>query len=230
MRLSYVLLLIVVQINFCFAVIRPYPEDLNGPTGYKVRALISNYSFQDLSRQNKGVMTLAFKKLDGGYEHTALMFEVINPRAPTELTLLMVHYGGDDMCCGRVTEARVDVEPPEGVLTRAYRAQNVSDISGAVAHQDPSYTKYASWILPTASLIKGIQMGEQDSQRLADAKRLGKSADVGAKHCVNYAAKIMREVGLQKVDFWWWRPNTPSALKELTDKYIEPKPSKIWNR
>lgn len=192
-----------------FATSYAYPEDIESS---KKSFLISGASYEKLKSKKKGVMTLCFKPIKGDYDHTSLVFEYFahNSKSPS---LTMVHYGRNDGCCGG-GDKHVLINDRAHTLKTTYRAQNISNVDGKKTDIPATYTKYASWYIQNDKLLQALHQAEQDQSH--------KNEKFGS--CVKYAVKIMKKAGLEKLDFWWWWPDTPHSLRSLVSDYCRPKP------
>lgn len=179
----------------------------------KRAALISGVPYEDLNRDRKGVMTLCFRKQEGTYDHTSLVFEMFTPTTSPEISLKMIHYGQEDDCCGFGGKKRIMIDGHADTLKKVHRAIEVSNVTGDKKFVPAKYTRYASWIVLNEQLVKGLVQAEEDQKH------------DNSYNCVKYVAKIMRTVGLNNVDFGWWSTK-PENLKLLVDSHIQPKPDR----
>ncbi len=210
---SYLLLFFIIFTICCSNnVLAVHEYDENDLQLSKRTSLMSNHPYASLNQEpKKGVMTLCFKKQEGTYDHTSLVFEMFLPATPNEISLRMIHYGQEDDCCGFGGKKKIMIDNSIDTLKKVYRAVEVSNINNSRSYVPATYTKYASWVISNDELIKGLGQAEQD-------QKLNKSYN-----CVKYVSRIMRTVGLVNVDFGWWTTK-PDNLKLLVDKHITPKP------
>lgn len=188
------------------ASVSPYDQDVQDS---KSRFLVSGVSYQQMRESGKGALTLCFKEIKDSYDHVSLVFEYFTPLSQ-EVALLMVHYGRDDDCCGK---EKIMYDNRFTALSKVYRGIESSPSTGIQTYRPPIYERYASWFILNDSLLKGVAQAEKDKV-------------VGYRgNCVNYATRIMKTIGLQKLDFGWWTTK-PSNLKLLVDDHITPKPDK----
>jgi hypothetical protein len=208
------IVLIIGNVSNASAMYEHDEEDLKASK--KTPTIISSVKYEQLIQQNqakKGIVTLCFaKQKKSVFDHVSLVFEMFHPtKNPNDITLLMIHYAGiNDMC---EKNLRPKIETHIDTLKLAHRAIKDSFTSSSKMYVSGPHKKYASWILPNDMLIKGLQQVEKDINE-------GKS---NAYNCVQYVCKIMRIVGLKKVNFGWWTERAEN-LKCLVDDYIEPKP------
>lgn len=171
----------------------------------KRSSLISGAPYDQLIARDNGVVTLCFQD----DEHIGLAFEYFTPQAPGDLSVCMVHYSKLDDCCG-VGDRVVQVESVRTTLVNVHRGVRTSVSAGTQVAVTPPYRRYASWILPSRSLLAAL--GEVQKEAGGSPYRSE----------IDFARNIMQISGLRDVDFGWWR-NTPSNLKILARDYITPK-------
>lgn len=169
--------------------------------------LISGENFADLSGQQKrGVMTLCFKQDN---QEAAMVFEFF-PRGSTNLSLLMAYAGLEDTCCGaRPAAVPVVIQGPQDTLKKVYRAFDISIAAAERKYSAPTYTRYASWILPNDRLTTAVRAIEQDR----DQKLTFTNFD--------YIKRIMTQAGLENIS-----PDAPD-LKVLASAYVNPRPGRL---
>ncbi|MBA3814406.1 MAG: hypothetical protein H0X26_07970 [Alphaproteobacteria bacterium] len=201
-----------------FAGLEPYEEDV---ILAKRSFLISGIPFNERDKGN-GAMTLCFKTLKDSsgfvtYEHAALLFEMFFTMTPNDVSVQMIHYGGEDGCCGG-KNMHPWVDKDKITLPKVYRGLVKSKQTGEKVHRSATYVKYASWVLPNEALIKGYNFAYNDEKAHEDDKSLYDSYS-----CISYVQRIMQEVGLRNVEFGWWWARADN-LKILVDKHITPRP------
>lgn len=188
----------------------------------KRRFLISDApSYADLKQKNCGVMTLCIKENKGNdscelltYAHAALVFEYFSPEAPEQISLCMVHSGRQEDCCGFGGKQITIIDNRADTLKKVYRV--IKTAGAEKCFLPATYTRYASWIMPNDALLKGLSAA------------LKKNVDHG--NCVKFVTGIMKETGLQNVNFGYWL-TTPENLKIIVTHYSRPLPNwKVFSK
>ncbi|OYZ36268.1 MAG: hypothetical protein B7Y25_07880 [Alphaproteobacteria bacterium 16-39-46] len=220
-----------------------YPEDLEES---RKRCLISGFERDKLEGNTKGVVTLCYKPVGlFDFDHVALVFEMFLHESPDAISLRMVHYGINDVCCGFGGTERVWVEGEGTVLFKVHRRRVKRTTGEIIEEKDSAYVRHSSWIISNEDLLKGIEEAETDctnasidenayniKKKLKKGKDLQERAKLkleleklpsekqykGPHNCVEYVRRIMNIIGIE-TKFSWWRPNTPNHLKSLVDNH-----------
>ena len=179
--------------------------------------LISGALPDNLFQEKKGVVTLCFKDQKSKYEHSALVFEMLIPEKHDEISLRMIHFGGLDGCCGG---GRTDViiESEIDTLKKSYRALKVSAIDASEQFTNPSYERYASFVVNNESLINALDtVGKDQEKKIITYSDAGDYFSKDSHNCVSYVTKIMKNIGID-INFGW-SMRSPENLKKLVDSY-----------
>lgn len=187
----------------------------------KQSPVISGVPSQKILQENKGVVTLCFKDQKSTFEHSALVFEMLLPENPEEISLRMVHFGGIDGCCGG---GRTDVIIDEEIdtLKKAYRSIKITRTRSTTQvtqeFSSPSYERYASFIVNNESLLNALDTAQKDKEnKTVTYSDAGDFFSKDSHNCVSYVTKIMNNIGIN-IKFGW-SMRTPENLRVLVDKY-----------
>jgi len=175
----------------------------------KQRSLITGAPYTTLDQDRKGVMTLCFEK--GKSDHASLVFEYFSSKNPHEISLSMVHcWQEDDGSCFK-GKKEIRIESRVDTLKKVYRAVKKSTTESD-KYVPATYTRYASWILPNDQLMRGVAQAEEDTTKNESYSPIG------------YVSKIMKVAGLNSIDFSFLTSESESNLKDLVDKFAQPRP------
>lgn len=173
--------------------------------------LISGCKYNDLKRNDNGVITLCFSDTD----HLSLVFECFSPKDPDKIYLSMVHYSKDENCWGMGSRL-VQIDSAGKTLVKTYRGVKISMSKEEIL--SPSYKKYASWILPNKDLISSLTEVE---------KEVGEPSKYSSNE-FDYICNVMNLSGIRNTDFDFLQSRNSENMKNLVRNKMIPKPNKIY--
>lgn len=183
--------------------------------------LISGVPYDENKKEN-GVMTLCFKTANGGlgitYKRAALVFEMFLPESPEEVSVHMTHYIGE-MGFLRETNRQPKIETTSATLELIRGAMKIDLVTDEKTYLPPTYTRYASWVLPNSTLIDSFKKVKTDYE-----EHQGNPMLCDSYNSISYVQRIMDTAGFA-VNFGFWIKRSRN-LKILIDNYVIPKPDR----